>query len=422
MRPPPATDGGGVDVLAVIRAPLEAYPPSLNQVRLLARHGLRVTVADLAPTLPAEDALAAEPGTARVSLGVQRALEGQDVALARRLCDHVRFGHGVRRLAARLRPAVVLAYDPAAIAAVRRPPGAALVAHFHELPLPATAGGGPLMRRAARLAARRAADADLVLFPDPARARIYAEATGLPRPPAVAFNCPLAVPDAALPADALRPRLAALGVPAEAPVVLFQGWIGPSRAIAETIRSMPLWPAAARFVLIGPVRGAQREALTALAAATGVARRVLFLGPLPYPALLAHTVGADVGLALVSPRHEAEPAWRYTAGAVNKRFEYMAAGIAQVASTGPGMAEIVATPGAGLLVDPDDPAAIGAAVARLLTRPEERREMAARARRAHLERFSYEAQFAPVLTRIEALAAARCPARHPLPPVIPRPA
>ena len=406
---------GRCDVLAVIRAPLELYPPSLNQVRLMARRGLAVAVADVAPALPVEDALAGEPGTVRHTFGVQRVLEGQRVGLARRLLDHAAFGHGVRRLAARLRPAVVVAYDPTAIAAVRRPPGAVLVDHFHELPLPETARG-PLMRRAAAAAARHAAVADLVVFPDRDRARVYAEATGVALDPHIVCNCPLAVPDTALPADALRPRLTARGVPADAPVVLFQGWIGPSRAIAETIRSMPLWPAAARFVLIGPVRARTRDALMALAAEVGVAARVVFLEPVPYQALMAHTVGADIGLALVSPRHDAEPAWRYTAGAVNKRFEYMAAGVAQVASTGPGMAGIVEETGTGLLADPDDPAAIGAAVARLLAHPGMRREMAAQARRAHLARFSYERQFAPVLARIEAAAVRRRAPRLTAPP------
>jgi hypothetical protein len=35
-----------LDVLAIIRAPLELYPPSLHQVGLLAEAGLRVAVVD----------------------------------------------------------------------------------------------------------------------------------------------------------------------------------------------------------------------------------------------------------------------------------------------------------------------------------------------------------------------------------------
>src|SRR6185436_1907285 len=43
----PQLESESTDVLAVIRAPLEQYPPSVNQVALLAKAGLRVTVLDL---------------------------------------------------------------------------------------------------------------------------------------------------------------------------------------------------------------------------------------------------------------------------------------------------------------------------------------------------------------------------------------
>ena len=57
----------------------------------------------------------------------------------------------------------------------------------------------------------------------------------------------------------------------------------------------------------------------------------------------------------------------------NKLFEAMAAGVPVVASDLPGMAPIVREIGAGLLVDPTDPAAIAAACRRILDAPPDER-------------------------------------------------
>ena len=398
------------DVLAILRAPLEAYPPSLNQVRLLARRGVRVAVAELSPSLPTNDALAGEIGVQRHRLGQARVLE-KPAPIARRLADHVRFSRGVRDLLKRLRPAVVLAYDPnAMLASGRREAGGDApytIWHFHELFDPAAAALGPLGRRAIRFADAHAREADCVVFPDAHRASAYQERIGHALDVEIVMNCPLRVADDALPADALRPRLASLGLDQHAPIVLFQGWIGRSRAIAEVIASMAHWPDDARLVLIGPVREGAQRALEADARTHGVARRVHFLGPVPYTELMSYTVGADVGLSLVSSRADGDPNWRYTAGALNKRFEYMAAGVPQIASVGPGMAEVIEHPGVGVLVDPDDPEAIGAAIADLLSDRERRIAMGRRAREAHLTRFAYEHQMAPLMRRIEVALAAR---------------
>jgi glycosyltransferase involved in cell wall biosynthesis len=93
----------------------------------------------------------------------------------------------------------------------------------------------------------------------------------------------------------------------------------------------------------------------------------------------------------------------YTAGAVNKRFEYMALGVPQIANTGPGMSEVIEDSGAGVLVDCEDPASIGEKICSLLSNPEWRRRIALNARQAHLEKYCYEVQFGPVLERLETL-------------------
>jgi glycosyltransferase involved in cell wall biosynthesis len=384
-----------LDVLAVLRAPLENYPPSLNQLQLLAEQGRRIVVVDVAPRDEAGYGLWSHPGVRRLRVGRQ----GGAASLARRLADSWRFTHAVRWAIRAKRPRAVIAYDPNGMAATGLP-SAFNVWHFHELFDP-RGPGGALTRRAIAFAHRHAARADLVIFPDAGRAEAFGQITGQETDAEVVFNCPRRL--LAPPPDRLHPALAERGVPAGTPIVLFQGWIGPSRCIEPVIASMANWPAEARLVLIGPVKDDYRAALISLAAGAGVTERVIFLGRVPYAELLGYTAGADLGLSIVSERAENNLSWKYTAGAINKRFEYMAVGLPQIANRGPGMAALIECTGAGLLVDPDDSGEIGAAVARLLPEPEALKAMGERARRAHLGRFCYEVQFAPVLERLDAV-------------------
>jgi glycosyltransferase involved in cell wall biosynthesis len=381
-----------LDILAVLRAPLENYPPSLNQMQLLAEQGRRIAVIDLAPVSQAGYGLWSHPGVRRLRVGRYGGIE----SLPRRLANHLAFSRSVRRAIRAARPKVVIAYDPNAIAAVGLP-DAFNVWHFHELFDP-RGEGGPLTRRAIAFAHAHATRADMLIFPDAGRAEAFGHATGRAIEAEVVFNCPRRLD--VLPNDRLRPALAARGVRVDGPIVLFQGWIGPSRCIEPVIASMAEWPTDARLVLIGPVKDEYRDALVALAAETGVVERVVILGRVPYAELLGYTTGADIGLSIVSERAERNLSWKYTAGAINKRFEYMAVGLPQIANHGRGMAALIQDSGAGALVDPQDAGAIGRSIAALLADSDARRGMAARARTAHLDRFCYETQFAPVLRRL----------------------
>jgi glycosyltransferase involved in cell wall biosynthesis len=138
--------------------------------------------------------------------------------------------------------------------------------------------------------------------------------------------------------------------------------------------------------------------LRKLAQDLGVLNRVVFLGLVPYQGLWGLAVGAAVGVSLVAGDKDLN--WRYSAGAINKRFEYMAVGLPQVANSGPGMEEIIEKPGCGLLVDPTSAPETGRAITRLLEDPPLRRRLAENARKAHLSEFNCERQFAPVLEKI----------------------
>ncbi|HEY7530522.1 MAG TPA: glycosyltransferase family 4 protein, partial [Gemmatimonadota bacterium] len=167
-----------------------------------------------------------------------------------------------------------------------------------------------------------------------------------------------------------------LGLPA-GPVVLTAARLVPEknvaagiRAFAQAARERP----GASYVVAGA--GRDEGALRTLAAELGVAGRVRFLGTVPHEAMPGLHAAADVFL-LPSRR---TPTW--AENFPNAALEAMAAGRPVVAGDVGGLPEIVAEGETGFLVDPEDPAALAAALARLLADPALARRMgeAARAR------------------------------------------
>jgi glycosyltransferase involved in cell wall biosynthesis len=161
---------------------------------------------------------------------------------------------------------------------------------------------------------------------------------------------------------------------------------------------MRWWPARTLFVMVGPVMATYRDSLLALARQRGSESRLVFLGSVPYDEVFHLAAGAAVGCSLVADQND--PNWTYSAGAINKRFEYMAVGLPQVANGGAGMRELIEESDCGVLADPTSPEDVGRALARLLEDRTVRAGMSENSRKAHLSNFNYEYQFAPVLSQI----------------------
>lgn len=152
-----------------------------------------------------------------------------------------------------------------------------------------------------------------------------------------------------------------------------------------------------RLLLVGdgPCRG-QYEAI---AAERGIADRVLFPGLVPHADVVHWLRLADV---LVSPRVDNAIT---RGGFVSQMPEYMAAGRPIVATPVSGC-RFLLRDGAGILVEPNDDAALAAGLERALAlSAEERAAMTARAR-AHVERFTWREGIVPAAARLRALAAA----------------
>jgi len=168
---------------------------------------------------------------------------------------------------------------------------------------------------------------------------------------------------------------------AEGPYVLFVGRFVEKKGVSDLIEAMRLLEAqgsAARLILIGdgPLSGALRERARGL-------ERVRFLGWLPNTEVRRWMRGA---LALCVPSVTGRGG--DSEGLPTVIFEAMAEAVPVVGSDHAGIAEAVEHGTTGLIVAEGDPAALAAALASLIARPELRRRLGTAARAVAAERFS----------------------------------
>jgi glycosyltransferase involved in cell wall biosynthesis len=373
----------------VQRADVDRYPPVLHQMRELSELS-SVTVLDRA----SDDLRGLEMGIANVrrvrvpSSKAPRALRNiaEFLAFSRELDRELDAGSSV-----------AIGYDPDAAALLLRSThgDAALkrVVHLHELPDLSTAG--KITRRSIRYLVTHLRRADLVLVPDRERARMVADAYSLSREPMVVMNCPMTVLE--IPDSRLLPLLHERNLD-DVRVIHYQGSVGPDHYLDQIVMSMKSWPSDAIFVIVGGGDNEFTAHLRSLAHSLGVQDRLVLVGRVPYHEVMSYAVGATLGVTLLEPTIDNQ---RFCAGASNKRFEYAALGIAQIANADPGMDEIFGSPGLAELLSVINVETIGEAVVRLLSSRSLTAAMGERARFAHLRENNYEAQFAPVLRTIE---------------------
>lgn len=173
------------------------------------------------------------------------------------------------------------------------------------------------------------------------------------------------------------------------------------RAFATVRASVP----GARYAIAGT--GDRRPQLEALARAAGVADAVRFLGFVPEADLPALYNGVDL-YAGVSRYHEL-----LVEGFGISLVEASASGLAVLGGRSGGVPEAVREGETGLLVDPDDPAAVAAELVRLLRDESLRRRFGAAGRRAVETYYNWDRVTAD-LRRID--AAHRRPPRTPAGP------
>lgn len=273
---------------------------------------------------------------------------------------------GSRLLPADRRPRVIFARDPrlAQLALRARPlTGAQVVYEVHELF--STRAREPVARGAARPPTRtprvRRLEEDVfraavgLITLTEACKRLLVEEFG------VAGERVLVAPDAvaAVPAKLPTRRADLDGVR----TIVYAGQLYSWKGVGTLVQALALVPEA-RLRIVGGSADRHAEALRALAEREGVLGRIDFTGFLPHRDVAPAIAGADAA-AVPLPDN---PMARYFTSPL-KLFEYMAAGLPIVASDLPSLREVLRHGQNALLVPPDDPAALAAALRRLIEAP-----------------------------------------------------
>ncbi len=387
------TDGPANQIrqyLLAQRACVDFYPPVLNQAALLGERG-EVTVVDTGQSGPVPSRVT--PGVRRLKIAIR---DGRVPRRVRLLQTLWLFAHEFRRELSK-DPAAVIAYDTDAAFLLLRGKCSKRVlriVHLHELPSRDyfTTKGFSLFAK--NYAMRHLHRADLVVMPDAHRANIVQEECGLQKRPLIVMNCPRRLES--LPPSRLLPYLRKRRVPTDK-IVHYQGTVSSDHNLARVIESMRWWPPDAVFVIVGGDEH-RLAPLRDTAQAAGVADRVAFVGRVPYEEVFSYAVGASVGVTFLRGWH---PQWKYSAGASNKRFEYVALGIPQVTNPLPGVHELFESNGVARIAAYDDAEAIGHAISSYLEDEAARRQVFERARTLHLEEYNYEFQIEPLIQFIE---------------------
>jgi glycosyltransferase involved in cell wall biosynthesis len=167
--------------------------------------------------------------------------------------------------------------------------------------------------------------------------------------------------------------------------VCYVGGISAIRGIRELVRACALLQTPARLALAGSF--AEPELAREVMAFPGW-QRVDALGHLDRAGVRATMSRAMAGLVTL------HPVANYIDALPVKMFEYMAAGLPVIASRFSLWQEIVEGNGCGVCVDPNDPAAIAAAIDDVCRHPETARRMGENGRRAVLSRYNWDTEAA----------------------------
>lgn len=155
--------------------------------------------------------------------------------------------------------------------------------------------------------------------------------------------------------------LTALHLPKDSFLVMYHGWVYPDRGIESMLQAVVLVPGTAAIVLGNAPNPDYGETLHALAKELGIQDRVLFHPAVPVEVLRNYVGAVDIsinpGIGTTSRS--------YYLSLPNKFFEAIQSMTPLITSDYPELRQIVLEYGIGLLVDPEKPENIAAAIRRM---------------------------------------------------------
>lgn len=199
--------------------------------------------------------------------------------------------------------------------------------------------------------------AELVIAANPSRARFLQEEGYHPRRPPVSVMNVGGMSSAT--GGALHQTREDVGVPEEAYLVIYQGWIAGGRHSVALVEAMARLEDRLHLLMVGdgPAMPAVRRRVQDLS----LEGRVHLTGYLPKERVLELVAASDVGIVLYDDR-----VLNNYYCAPNKLFDYLGAGIPVVASDLPEPRRVIEGTGVGVLVGGPAPEGIAAAIRRAM--------------------------------------------------------
>lgn len=165
--------------------------------------------------------------------------------------------------------------------------------------------------------------------------------------------------------------------------LVFAGGVNPSWNHHTIIRALEKLPEC-RYLFCGPVQNTYLQELKALPAWN----RAQYLGEIPHTEVSKLLASSAIGMAVISYCRNSD--WKNGTMGNTKIFEEMMAGLPVICTDFTLWQEFVDRWHCGLLVNPNDPEAIAAAVQYLLSHPDEAQQMGENGRRAVKEEFNWD--------------------------------
>jgi glycosyltransferase involved in cell wall biosynthesis len=298
----------------------------------------------------------------------------------------------------RWRPRWVYASDilstPAAALISRLFPHCRLLYHEHDSPVPGTVMESGVVKqvwKAREFVGRRA---DVVVLPNQERLNAFRQAVGRQGECFCVWNCPSLDEVPETPPE--RPRDGPLRV-------LFHGSIVPDRFGPYVLEAAVLSGREVHVRLMGYIpMGAEGYAdeLRNAASRLGLENCFEYLGAIPQRAELLR-LGSECHAGLCLLRIDLRDInMRHMAGASNKPFDYLSHGIALIVPEDPEWRRLYVDEGCALACPSHDAEALAEVFCWMADHRDEVAEMGRRGHSLVRERWHYEAQFAPVLQRI----------------------
>lgn len=387
-------------LLISIYANPDFYPPTINAVAILKDH---FEVHVLCRNMGA----AIETWPSEVSLdrygryADTRAKEA--LPAGAKLLEYCRFIARTRAAVAKLKPALIYAYEAHAFVAalVTRSRGHAtpLVFHLHELSEPELLPLTSMQRWVVKAALLGTKSAAAIVFPEKYRAQHWLAKAGDARAPIIVPNCP--APDYfRAPADwnetFARRYLARKAV--------YVGRVGEVNGQLEAVQALAALDDTVRLRIIGNDQPDFDARITALAATLGVAHRVSLDGWLSRSELIPRADRASLGVVLSKP---ATKNFEFMASASCKLFEYAAMGLPVVVPDRLSYRDFLTNQQWVTYARVEEPKSIAQAISSILSDRERYFAMSLAARRAFEEQYDYPRVFAPALRRLLELSAAQ---------------